>query len=208
MTPHKTTRVSPPTSAYSWHKPANRSETSRTIPIVLSLHFHQQFIPPGQNQIVWAQSPNCDPRPAGSLVDTIVLHHTAGETLESTVAWFSSSESRVSAHFTVGRDGSIVQHVSTYQRAWHAGDSIDIYGREWINANSVGIEIVHSGTPTDGYTVHQTDAVEHLVSVMVRRFPIRLITSHAAVARPLGRKNDPVNYPWHTLSRFGVTLVP
>ncbi len=169
---------------------------------------NSQFVPPGKNKIVCVQSPNCDPRPTGSVVDTIVLHHTAGETLEGTVSWFSSSESRVSAHFTIGKDGSIVQHVSTYQRAWHAGDSEDIYKREWINATSVGIEIVHSGTPTAECTKEQTDAVEHLVSVLVRRFPIRLITSHGAVARPVGRKDDPVNYPWHTLARFDVTIVP
>lgn len=168
----------------------------------------QQFVPPGRNRIAWVQSPNCDQRPTSTVVDTVVLHHTAGETLESTVSWFSSSESRVSAHFTVGRDGSIVQHVSTYQRAWHAGESRDIYGREWINANSIGIEIVHNGSPTEKYTLEQSRAVEHIISVMVRRFPIRLITSHAAVARPLGRKEDPVNYPWHTLARFGVTIVP
>lgn len=169
---------------------------------------YQQFIPPGRNKIVWVQSPNCDARPTDAVVDTIVLHHTAGESLRSTVEWFSSSESRVSAHFTVGRDGSIVQHVSTYQRAWHAGESEDIFGREWINQYSVGIEIEHPGAPDVAYTVEQTNAVEHLVSVMLRRFPIRLITSHAAVARPIGRKNDPINYPWKTLERFKVKIVP
>ncbi|HXH60687.1 MAG TPA: N-acetylmuramoyl-L-alanine amidase [Fimbriimonadaceae bacterium] len=167
-----------------------------------------QFVAPGRNKIAWVQSPNFNDRPPGAVVDTIVLHHTASTSLAGTVRWFESEQSHVSAHFTVGRDGSIVQQVSTYERAWHAGESRDVFGRTGVNDFSVGIEIEHPGTPGVPYTDAEVEAVEHLVSVLVRRFPIRLITSHMAIALPAGRKPDPIDYPWRTLYRFGVEIVP
>ena len=166
------------------------------------------FVAPGRNNVAWWQSPHCDERPEGTVVDTIVLHHTAGKALAGTVKWFVMPESRVSAHFTVGRDGSIVQHVSTYQRAWHAGVSRDKFGRAHVNNFSVGIEIDNVGDGSEPYPAEQVLAVEHLVSVLVRRFPIRQITSHKFIAQPPGRKPDPINYPWETLERFGVEIVP
>ena len=169
---------------------------------------HFQFVAPGRNHVAWWQSPNFDDRPAGAVVDTIVLHHTAGTSLGSTVQWFADPSSRVSAHFTVGKDGSIVQNVSTYERAWHAGASADSFGRSSVNGFSVGIEIDHEGLAGEPYPEAQVEAVEHLVSVLVRRFPIKVITSHMAIAVPAGRKPDPVDYPWRTLYRFGVEIVP
>jgi N-acetylmuramoyl-L-alanine amidase len=167
-----------------------------------------QFVSPGRNEVAWVQSPNFDSRPDGAVVDTIVLHHTAGQSLAGTVSWFANRESGVSAHFTVGRDGSIVQHVSTYQRAWHAGVSTDVFGRPSVNGFSVGIEIDHPGTAGTPYSQEQVEAVEHIVSVLVRRFPIKVITSHMFIATPIGRKIDPIEYPWHTLHRYGIEIVP
>ncbi len=163
---------------------------------------------PGRNKVVWAGSPNFNERPAGTIIDTIVLHHTASSNLGSVVKWFATTESRVSAHFTVGKDGSIVQHVSTFDRAWHAGVSRDAYGREGVNDFSVGIEIVNKGDGSEPWTEEQLLAVNHVISVIVRRHPIKQITSHKFIAVPEGRKNDPRDYPWERLARFGLELNP
>lgn len=165
-----------------------------------------QFTPPGPNKVVWVQSPNFGDRPQGTVVDTIVLHHTAGKVLAGTVKWFTMPESQVSAHFVIGRDGSIVQQVSTYKRAWHAGVSIDAFGRKGVNDFSVGIEIDNVGDGTQPYPEAQVEAVEHVVSVLMRRFPIRQITSHEFIAEPQGRKNDPIDFPWQRMERFHVPL--
>lgn len=164
------------------------------------------FVAPGRNKIAWIDSPHQNDRPEGTVVDTIVLHHTAGASLASTVRWFQMESSRVSAHFTIGKDGSIIQHLSTYRRAWHAGVSMDAQGRRGLNDFSIGIEIDNRGDGKDPYTEAQLEAVEHIVSVMMRRFPIRQIVSHEFIALPPGRKNDPINYPWETMKRFGVPL--
>jgi N-acetyl-anhydromuramyl-L-alanine amidase AmpD len=164
----------------------------------------QEFVPPGRNNLAWHQSPNYT-KGRRYTVDTIVLHHTAGGSLAGTVKWFSTKESRVSAHFTVGRDGSIVQHVSTYDTAWHAGVAKDHNGRTGINHRSVGIEIDNRGNG-EPYPAEQVEAVEHLVSVLVRRFEIKQLTSHEYIALPPGRKPDPRGYPWKTLRRFELPL--
>ena len=157
---------------------------------------------PGRNKIAWVHSPNFNERPADAVVDTIVLHHTAGSSLIGTAKWFATTESQVSAHFTVGKDGSILQHVNTFYRAWHAGASEDKFGRNNVNHFSVGIEIVNVGDGKDPWNPEQVEAVRLLVTHLCRhryKGQIRQITSHEFIATPTGRKNDPINYPWETL---------
>ncbi len=167
-----------------------------------------EWKPPGYARLVWEQSPNFGPRPKDAAIDTVVLHHTASPTLGGVVRWFANPESRVSAHFTVGKDGSIVQHVSTFSRAWHAGVSRDHLGRENLNNFSIGIEMVNIGDGKDPWTKEQVEVVGFLIRAMKRRFPeIRVVTSHEFVAVPKGRKPDPKSFPWKALEHLGLELV-
>lgn len=163
---------------------------------------------PGKNKLVYEASPNFSVRPPDTVVDTIILHHTASNSLGSVVKWFGMTESQVSAHYTVGRDGSIVQHVSTFDRAWHAGNSIDKFGRTNVNNFSVGIEIVNRGDGTDPWPQDQIDAVHNLCAYLKRhRYPaIKQIASHEFIAVPPGRKNDPHDFPWAQFKDLGVDL--
>ncbi|MFZ4507894.1 MAG: N-acetylmuramoyl-L-alanine amidase [Fimbriimonas sp.] len=154
---------------------------------------------PGYLNLVWIQSPNFGRRPEGTVVDTIVLHHTVIDTLETTTKAFLRESSQVSAHYTVGRDGSIVQHVSSFDRAWHAGVSVDYRGKENLNHYSVGIEMVNLGDGKDPWPEAQVRAVACLIFSLKQRFPIVQITSHEFIARPIGRKNDPLGFPWEKL---------
>lgn len=170
---------------------------------------------PGYNKLIWDQSPNFGQRPKDVVIDTIVLHHTAGPTLEGCVKWFRSTESQVSAHFTVGKDGSIVQHVSTFDRAWHAGVSKDAQGRTNLNNFSIGIEMVNVGDGKDPWPTAQVEVVHFLCAHLLKRFPsIKYITSHEFIAEPQGRKNDPINFPWERFAdlglqrRFGLKSAP
>lgn len=161
---------------------------------------------PGALNLWWIQSPNFNQRPAGTVVDTVVLHHTVIPTLEATTRAFLRESSQVSAHYTVGKDGSIVQHVSSFERAWHAGVSVDARGKENLNHFSVGIEIVNLGDGKDPWPEAQLHAVECLIFSLKQRFPLMQIVSHEFIARPVGRKNDPRNYPWDRLKWLGLPL--
>lgn len=172
-----------------------------------AMAFQSGFSDPGYAKLVWEQSPNFNERPNSVEVDTIVLHHTAGSTLKSVVEWFANPASQVSAHFTVGKDGSIVQHVSTFQRAWHAGVSKDHLGRENVNNFSIGIEMVNIGDGKDPWTEEQVQVVYFLCAHLKKRFSsIKYITSHEFVAEPQGRKVDPLGFPWDRLKGLGMEM--
>ncbi|MBL8068272.1 MAG: N-acetylmuramoyl-L-alanine amidase [Armatimonadetes bacterium] len=166
-----------------------------------------EFTAPGRNNVAWVDSPNFNARPEDAVVDTIVLHHTASPNLAGTVKWFTMPESQVSAHFTVGKDGSIVQMVSCVNRAWHAGASKDYKGRENVNNFSIGIEIVNVGDGKDPYPPEQISAVRALCQTLIDFYPIRQITSHEFIAEPEGRKDDPIDFPWSRFEDLGVPLV-
>lgn len=180
--------------------------------LMLFMGFGQTAMPtqwkdPGYANLVWIQSPHFDARPPGTIVDTVVLHSTVTPTLEETTKWFQNPKAEVSAHFTIGKDGSIVQNVSTFDRAWHAGVSKDIMGREKVNAFSVGIELVNLNDGKDPYPQQQVLVTRFLIGHLKKRFPLRYITSHEYIAQPFGRKSDPRNFPWHQLNDLGLELV-
>src|SRR3569832_589920 len=129
------------------------------------------WVDPGFAKLIWVQSPNFNRRPDDAVIDTIVLHSTVIPTLEATTRAFYDTKSQVSSHFTIGKDGSIVQNVSTFKRAWHAGVSKDKLGRENLNNFSIGIELVNLNDGKDPYPAPQIQALRELILAMRRRFP-------------------------------------
>ena len=53
----------------------------------------------------------------GTRIDVIVLHHTGSNNGRADLAWLRNSESSVSAHYLVDRDGRIHQLVADANRA-------------------------------------------------------------------------------------------
>jgi len=83
----------------------------------------------------------------------LVLHYTAGRSLDSSVAHFMNPAAQASAHLVVGRDGRVVQMVPFDRAAWHAGRSA-WKGLQGLNQHSIGIEMDNAGRLVrsgDGY---------------------------------------------------------
>jgi N-acetyl-anhydromuramyl-L-alanine amidase AmpD len=137
----------------------------------------------------------------------VVLHATVFESLHQTVRHFCRQASRVSAHYVIGKEGGIVQCVSVFRRAWHAGESRDAEGRPKVNDFSLGIELVNRNDGFDPFPQEQTDALCALIRSLSRRFPLTRVTSHACIALPPGRKTDPKGFPWQTLAASGLKVV-
>jgi AmpD protein len=93
---------------------------------------------------------------------------------------------RVSAHFLIRRDGSVVQFVPTVARAWHAGLS-QFEGRERCNDFSIGIEL--EGSDFTDFCDAQYDSLALVAHALLKRHPISAIRGHEHVAP--GRKTDP-----------------
>lgn len=74
----------------------------------------------------------------------LVIHYTAGRSLEESVSWLERKEAKASAHVVIGRDGTVVQQVPFDTVAWHAGTST-WQGRVGLNRWSIGIELDNAG---------------------------------------------------------------
>ena len=158
-------------------------------------------------------SPNFGPRPAGVVIDLVVLHAISlppglygGDAVErlftNRLDWaahpsFAAIRGlQVSAHFVLRRDGRAVQFVSGDQRAWHAGVS-QWRGRDHCNDYSIGIEL--EGLEGETFEPAQYAALTRLLQALGRRYPLREIAGHEQVAP--GRKQDPgPGFDWHRLA--------
>ncbi len=148
-------------------------------------------------------SPNCDDRPEGESVSLVVIHNISlppgefgGPGVEELFTnrldpgahpyYETIRDLRVSAHFFIRRDGEVIQFVPCGRRAWHAGAS-SWQGRERCNDFSIGIEL--EGTDLLPYTEAQYQALDALLAVLRRAYPITGVVGHADIAP--GRKTDP-----------------
>ncbi|MBC7542659.1 MAG: N-acetylmuramoyl-L-alanine amidase [Candidatus Sericytochromatia bacterium] len=139
-------------------------------------------------------SPNCNER-SRRAITAIVLHHTASPDDALGIArYFFNPESRVSSHYIVGRNGSLVRCVPDFKRAWHAGPSI-FRGVPDVNEYSIGIEICNRGDGAEVYPPNQVATVCKLVANLAKQYgiPLAHVTRHRDVAVPKGIKVDPSN---------------
>ncbi len=148
-------------------------------------------------------SPNFGPRPAGTLIDLVVIHSISlppgeygGDAIEqlflNRLDWDAHPYYdhlrglEVSAHFVVQRGGALLQFVSCDQRAWHAGAS-EWRGRPGCNDYSIGIEL--EGLDGGRFEPAQYRVLADLLRDIARRYPVTSVAGHEHVA--VGRKQDP-----------------
>ncbi|MFA7270344.1 MAG: 1,6-anhydro-N-acetylmuramyl-L-alanine amidase AmpD [Sterolibacterium sp.] len=159
-------------------------------------------------------SPNCDERPPGETVRLVVIHAISlppgkfgGAAIErlftnrldpAADTYYAGIHAlRVSAHFLIRRDGTLVQFVPCDKRAWHAGVS-SWKGRDRCNDFSIGIEL--EGCDELPFEDAQYLALEYLLEVLKRSYPLTDIAGHAEIAP--GRKTDPGPYfEWQRVKR-------
>ena len=148
-------------------------------------------------------SPNFDARPDGVTIRLVVIHAISlppgefgGDEVEDFFLnrldagrhpYFAEiAVLRVSSHFFIRRDGTLVQFVSCADRAWHAGVST-WRGHHRCNDFSIGIEL--EGCDDKPFTQTQYESLRSLLSLLRRSFPIDDVVGHSDVAP--NRKTDP-----------------
>jgi AmpD protein len=150
-------------------------------------------------------SPNFDERPNSAAIDLIVIHAIslpAGfyntqlikdlflNCLDPGKDKFLESikDLKVSSHFLITRNGTLIQFVPTHKRAWHAG--ISVYkGRENCNDFSIGIEL--EGCDDEEFEQSQYNSLSRLINFLSKDLQINKqnIVGHADIAPD--RKTDP-----------------
>jgi N-acetylmuramoyl-L-alanine amidase len=155
-------------------------------------------------------SPNFDDRPPGGTVDALILHYTGMPSAAGALDRLCDPDAKVSAHYLIDEDGSVVQLVPEARRAWHAGVS-EWQGRARLNDCSIGIELVNPGHEW-GYrpfTEAQYHACIALCRAILARWPIPpgRVLAHSDVAP--ARKQDPGElFDWSRLAAAGIGLWP
>lgn len=148
----------------------------------------------------WKPSPNFNERQP----TFVVIHHTSDANAAISLDTLSDPERKVSAHYLIVKDGTIIQLVDERKRAWHAGKSL--WGSDAdINSSSIGIELDNNGE--EPFSAKQIDALLALLTDISKRYriPAANVLGHADVAP--ARKTDPSRYfPWRTLADHGFGL--
>ena len=161
-------------------------------------------------------SPNCDERPPGTDINLLVIHNISlppnefgGDGVIELFTnridplahpYYQSLQGlKVSVHFFIRRDGTLIQFVPCNQRAWHAGVS-NWQGRERCNDFSIGIEL--EGSDTTPFTDAQYEVLIALTRCLCEQYPIQGIAGHSDIAP--GRKTDPG--PWFDWKRYDSSL--
>ena len=145
-----------------------------------------------------------------SRVQFIVLHYTEGDFATSLD---TLTRGKVSSHYLVERDPPAVYRlVDEDRRAWHAGVSY-WQGHTFLNASSIGIEIVNDGDGGSGgghfapYPEAQIAKVVALVRDIAERHGVKphRIVGHSDI-QPQTKRDPGPSFPWRRLANEG--LIP
>lgn len=155
-------------------------------------------------------SPNHDARPADTAIDMLVLHYTGMPSAEAALKRLCDADAKVSAHYLIDEDGTVIRLVEEENRAWHAGVSA-WRGFTDTNARSIGVELVNPGHEFGyrDFPEAQIAALIPLATEILARHPIppRNVVGHSDVAP--ARKTDPgERFPWARLAAAGIGLWP
>ena len=133
----------------------------------------------------------------------IIIHYTGMNKELSAISRLCNVKSKVSAHYFIKKDGSLISIVPPLYEAWHAGKS------SWknfksINRYSIGIEIQNSGHDNkyENFTQKQITSTKKLLSYLLRKYRINFknVLGHSDIAPD--RKKDPgERFPWKELAR-------
>jgi N-acetylmuramoyl-L-alanine amidase len=165
----------------------------------------QEFL----DNIVWLGSPNFWKGHNGQKAIAIVCHIAQG-TLAGTDATFQDQapngdpNKAVSAHFAVGKDGTIHQYVSTDNSAWangivEPGNTMPAFFPH-VDPNWFTISIEHEGFTGQGFSDLQYQSSRSLIGYLTRKFSIPVdgdhIIGHSRIS-PHSRPDCPGHtFPW------------
>ena len=153
--------------------------------------------------VIRMPSPNFSPRIGGTEISLLVIHNISlppeqfggpfiadlflNQLDYDADPYFDQLRAlRVSAHFLIRREGTVMQFVSANNTAWHAGVS-SFCGQENCNDFSIGIEL--EGSDFQPFEPAQYAALALLTSSLTRAYPLQQVTGHQQIAP--GRKTDP-----------------
>ena len=133
----------------------------------------------------------------------IVIHYTGMQNELSALNRLCDMKSKVSAHYFIKKNGSVLNLIPPIYEAWHAGKS------SWkdlksLNKYSIGIEIQNSGHDNkyEKFSQKQIISTKKLLRYLINKYKISLknVLGHSDIAPD--RKKDPgEKFPWKDLAK-------
>lgn len=137
----------------------------------------------------------------GRKIDTVIVHSSycavGADPFDVGCVIGEYKDYGVSAHYLIGRDGTVYRLVDEKNIAWHAGVAKVPDGRTDVNSFSIGIEIIN--TKSDKFSSDQYSALNKLLAQIKSEYSIKYILGHDQVAP--GRKDDPWNIDWDKVKK-------
>jgi len=133
----------------------------------------------------------------------IIIHYTGMTKELSAINKLCNFKSKVSAHFFIKKNGSVLNLVPPLYEAWHAGKS------SWknfksLNRYSIGVEIQNSGHDNryENFSQKQIVSIKKLLIYLIRKYNVNTknVLGHSDISPE--RKKDPgEKFPWKELAK-------
>ena len=136
----------------------------------------------------------------------LVFHYTGMQTEKSALERLSNQKSKVSSHYFIKKNGSIINLVPDLYISWHAG--ISFWKKlQKLNRYSIGIEIHNPGHQYGykSFNKKQINSVKYLSLKLGKMYNIKSehYLGHSDISPD--RKKDPgEKFPWEFLSKFRI----
>tara|TARA_B100000676_G_C17853745_1_gene719550 strand:- start:128 stop:856 length:729 start_codon:yes stop_codon:yes gene_type:complete len=138
----------------------------------------------------------------------LIFHYTGMRSESEAIKRLTDGKSKVSCHYFIKKDGSLILMVPEIYEAWHAGIS------SWkkdklLNKKSIGIEISNKGHQF-GYHSYSKQQIKSLIKIskyLIKKYKIKKshILGHSDIA--VFRKIDPgEKFPWEYLAKNQIGL--
>ena len=159
------------------------------------------------NEIKQFYSQNFDPiKRKKANVKFLIFHYTGMKSEKSAINKLSDKKSKVSCHYFVKKNGSIINLVPDLYISWHAGIS---FWKNYTSLNkySIGIEISNQGHDIKykKFSKKQILSILKLSKYLIKKYKIssRFILGHSDISPD--RKFDPgPKFPWKKLYENGI----
>ena len=136
----------------------------------------------------------------------VVFHYTGMKSEKSALKKLSDNKSKVSCHYFIKKNGSIINLVPDLYVSWHAGIS------NWkklknLNKFSIGIEIHNAGHQFryNSFNKKQINSIKYLSLKLAKKYNFKRehYLGHSDIASD--RKKDPgEKFPWEKLAKKGL----
>ena len=136
----------------------------------------------------------------------LVFHYTGMKSEKTAFRRLCDENSKVSCHYFIKKNGSIINLVPDKYVSWHAGIS-NWKDLKLINKYSIGVEI-HNPGHQHGYknfNKQQINAIKHLSLKLAKKYKFKKnnFLGHSDISPD--RKRDPgEKFPWELLSKYRI----